>query len=195
MKWSGAGPLGAYGEIYIAPVLLRRWGATGIVDLNREVRLNFPWGDFYCRRRDENYFVCVRTRVKRTNTGKDNDAYNEPGGCGYYLGEAELNRQRLAPATPIWIAISMEIDQTFDAYWGDADEMRHYGDPTDGWDIIMNRTKILEYTTAGRRLAFNEAHDFNWLLYPDNWTYGAHRLWRKQSGVQIVPACAREPAN
>ena len=181
MHWKGTKALGEYGERYLAPKLLESIGLQQLVDLNQKFQFNFPWADFCGKKKEGQWWmVNVKTRVKWEKSGGINRSYNTTNGLkGYKKAIAELKRLNLPACEPMWLAIAMEVDQTFEAYWGKAEEMNHFMEPDIYWGIRMQE----EYTKKYRMVANKEPHDFNWLRYPDNWTYEAHLKWRKKQGL------------
>ena len=186
MHWKGTTALGVYGERYLAPKLLECIGLQQLVDLNQR-KPNFPWADFCGKKEGQWWMVNVKTRSKRTNYGELNGSYNTSNGLkSYNKAIAELKRLNLPACEPMWLAIAMEIDQTYEAYWGEGKEMRNFKNsekPNISWGIRMSEEYTTKYRNENRMVADKERHNFDWLLYPDNWTYEAHLNWRKKQGL------------
>ena len=83
----------------------------------------------------------------------------------------------------MWLAIALEVDQTFEAYWREAEEMKHYKESDIYWGIRMGAKYTKIYRDEKSIVADKEPHDFDWLSYPDNWTYKEHLNWRKKQGL------------
>ena len=183
MHWTGTKALGEYGEHSLAPKLLKRIGLQQIVDLNQQFKHNFPWADFCGKKEGKWWMVNVKTRSKREKPqrGKPrriNSSYNTSQGLKNYHNAIDILKQNnFVDCKPMWLAIAMEVDQTFEAYWGEAKEMSHFMEPNIFWGIRMGEKHTTKYRIENRRVAYKERHNFDWTRYPDNWTYEAHLNW------------------
>ena len=183
MHWMGTKDLGEYGERYLAPKLLKRIGLQQLVDLNRELQTNFPWADFFGEKEGQWWMVNVKTRLKRERSGRVNSSYNTSQGLKNYHNAINILKQNdFVDCKPMWLAIALEVDQTFEAYWGEAKEMSHFMEPNIYWGIRMGDKYTTKYRIENRMVAYKKRHDFDWTRYPDNWTYEAHLIWRKKQG-------------
>ena len=185
MHWTGTKFLGDYGECFLAPSLLKRVGFEQLVDLNREVKPNFPWADFCGRKEGRWWMINVKTRLKREKSGRLNISYNTSQGLKNYQNAVKILKQYdFNTCEPMWLAIALEVNQTYEAYWGEGREMSHFMEPNIYWGIPMDEESTARYRKEKRMVADREPHDFNWLLYNDNWTYEAHRKWRIKKGLE-----------
>jgi len=184
MHWTGSKDLGDYGECQLAPGLLKRIAFEQLIDLNRDVQFNFPWADFYGNKDQQWWMINVKTRLKRQNIGNLNTSYNTTNALkNYQLAIKKLKELGFANCEPMWLVIAMEVNQTYEAYWGEGKEMRNFMGPKP-WGIPMDEQSTRIYRDENRIIADRETHDFNWLLYPDNWTYHEHLKWRKSKGLE-----------
>ncbi len=188
MHWKGTKALGEYGERYLAPKLLERIGLQQLVDLNQKLQFNFPWADFCGKKEGQWWMVNVKTRVKWEKSGGVNQSYNTSTQALEKYNNAMdiLKQNNFVDCKAMWLAIAMEVDQTYEAYWGEAEEMRNfknYEKPYISWGIPMGKKSTIKYRAEKRIVADREPHDFDWLRYPDNWTYEAHLNWRKKQGL------------
>lgn len=186
--------LGDYGERELAPKLLERIGLQQLVDLNQKLQFNFPWADFCGKKEGQWWMVNVKTRFKweKPQPGKPrtlNSSYNTTRQAleNYNNAMDILKKNDFVDCKAMWLAIALEIDQTYEAYWGEAEEMRNFMDfdkPHISWDIPMGKKATKKYRNENRIVADRKPHNFDWLLYPDNWwTYDEHLNWRKKQGL------------
>jgi hypothetical protein len=170
--------IGNYGELNIARQFL---SAAGFERIER-LRVNHPWADFRARRPGEGAcLVSVKTRVRwerpispsnwswsRRCSWTENKRYRSKGMAELQLAQAEN------PGRPIWVAIAMDLDQTWQGWWGYQGEMCNAG-LEDLWAIDLRPAARLRYERDGR--SQQGTHRFDWLTHPDHWAAVAHRSW------------------
>ncbi|HWD00053.1 MAG TPA: hypothetical protein VG456_25010 [Candidatus Sulfopaludibacter sp.] len=184
--------IGVYGEEKLAiPVLSEVFKFSDLTDLNRKCKKNYPWADFHGWRDGAWWMINVKTRSKWQKPNSVGMRYRNT----LYIGSTEqrldkakklLSKSGLADARRIgWLALSLDTDQTFDACWGDIEEMRQTRlktHLTPSHAVDLSDDMIGRYIRSGRfqpRLR----HDFPWLNYPESWwTYEAHKAWLKGNG-------------
>lgn len=90
--------LGDVGE-QLAPMLLKRVGFTGIIDLNGRHH-NYPFGDFLAERNGTRYVISVKTRNKWEQPGppKLNSRYKLGEKCEELAAAAEQRERAVAGA-------------------------------------------------------------------------------------------------
>lgn len=182
--------LGRIGENEIAPALLLNAGMTECRNLNL-TRMHFPWADYVGRLNGEWVAIAVRTRFNWTKPRPRVPSFQTRGfnGAGARLATkaVEMIRAHLAipPLTPIrllWLAIVVDLDDTFEAYWGDYAEMRTIKRATGDHRlrILMAPTDRARYAREGRCLAFRKRCGVSipWESYPDEWACPAHKRYR-----------------
>lgn len=165
---------------------------TEVIDLNL-VRPNHKWADWVIRNGSRWQLVPVRGRVKWEKPQRSHyrkrgfrPIYNQSfNGQGDRLRidavTLAAEHLKIAPEdlTYTWLSVAVDIDGTFDAYWGPAAEMRliHHEDGDDGLAIPMAPDDVRRYKSLGRCLAEQKVHVFPWCL-DDHWACAAHRHWQ-----------------
>jgi hypothetical protein len=178
--------LGRTGEL-LAPRLLARIGMTDVRDLNKD-HTNHPWADFAGRLNDDWALVAVRTRLNWRKPQRAGLALTSYGfnGAGARKASMAADMFRLANGLErdrrirlIWLAIAVDLDNTYEAYWGDVSEMRviprRTGDH--GYRIRMAPEDRARYTSEGRRLACREPVEIHWEDFPGEWAYAARQAY------------------
>ena len=184
--------IGIYGEEVLAlPVLCGVFKFQQLTDLNRKCRKNFPWADFHGWRDGCWWIISVKARSKWQKPNSKGVPYRNK----LYIGSTRLRLERAAELLPsyrlpaahrkAWLALALDTDQTFDAYWGFLEEMREtrretYSTPS--LAIDLSDEMIRQYMRRGRAQEGLQ-HGFPWRDYPETWwTYEAHKKWleRKQ---------------
>ena len=185
--------LGQAGEL-LAPDLLNRLSITDIENLN-QIHMNHPWADFAGRLNGEWVLVAVRTRlnwrkplppgVARTSYG-----FNGAGPRKAKLAADMFRSSRgLDESTPIrllWLAIAIDLDNTYEAYWGDVSEMRLIPRKTGdhGLRIRMAAEDRAKYVGEGRRLARREPVEIHWDKFPDEWAFAAREQYLRLDAIE-----------
>lgn len=194
------------GEIEIAPTLLQHLCDEGTSPSNlNELRSNHPWADRGLWRHKLRNIVAVRSRFcyekpQRADLQKHdfrpryNASFNGSGEDALRKAVRFVRSQhRLGEDVPVgalWLSIAVDLDGTYDAYWGDVTEMRviRRADQNQqtGLAIPMNKRAIKRYVDDGRRLADRQPHEFPWDL-DDHWACLARRRW-----LRLVHVANRE---
>lgn len=138
--------LGDVGE-QLAPMLLKRAGFTGIVDLNGR-HYNYPFGDFLAERNSTRYVISVKTRNKWELPGppKLNSRYRLGEKCEELAAAAE-ERERAVAA---WLAISV-APSTFDAFFGTVQLLLSLGLNAKGIQMTEKYTRCYECLARSER--------------------------------------------
>jgi len=155
--------VGDYGEQKLARKLLESTGLQQLVDLNEKIQSNFPWADFCGKKEGQWWMVNVKTRVKREKPqpGKPrtlNSSYNTTTQAleNYNNAMDILKQNDFVDCKAMWLAIALEIDQTYEAYWGEAEEMRNFKNfekPHISWGIRMGKNATTKYRDENRMVA------------------------------------------
>lgn len=80
----------------------------------------------------------------------------------------------------LWLSVAVDIEGTYDAYWGLAAEMREIRradvrkEP--GLAVCMSQADVDRYTRDNRRLVHSEAHSFPWQM-GGHWACKAREHW------------------
>ena len=183
--------LGCIGEKRLAPDLLHRIGISRIRDLNADYP-NHPWADYMGRYRESWAGIAVRTRVKweKPRSGpavRINESFNGAGDrrMTHARGNiANINGVEPNSVPMLWLAIAIDIDDTYEAYWGFRQEMTEVGNGKDRLRIPMTAQARERYAREGRRLALCEPVAVPWLDYPGNWTFDARRRWLELASIR-----------
>jgi hypothetical protein len=175
--------LGRIGEEKIAPSLLRRVGITDLRNLN-EFHPNHPWAD-YAGKLDEGWVaVAVRTRVNWQKPSNRTAPKLRAGfgGAGFHKADKAVRMIRTYYRMPetadvrlYWLAIAIDIDNTYEAYWGPIAEMRPRDDGNHHFTIRMDKAARDQYARNGRRIAWRDPCEVPWEQFPDEWACPARR--------------------
>lgn len=104
--------LGSFGE-KLAETILLTSGFINIKNLNQSHQTNFPFGDLYAERKNENFVISVKIRNKHeANTGKLNSRYNLGRRCNELAESAQIQLS----AIPAFLAISL-LPNSYSAYF------------------------------------------------------------------------------
>jgi hypothetical protein len=178
--------LGRTGEL-LAPRLLARIGMTDVRDLNQD-HTNHPWADFAGRLNDDWALVAVRTRLNWVKPRRIGVALTSYGFNGAGARKAKLaadmfrlsnDMEKDERIRHLWLAIAVDLDNTYEAYWGDVSEMRVIPRQTGdhGYRIRMAPEDRARYTSEGRRLACHEPIEIQWDDFPGEWAYTARQAY------------------
>jgi hypothetical protein len=170
--------LGRIGEEQIAIDLLPKMGVTEFWNLNRGHN-NHPWADYGGYRNGECVAIAVRTRVnwqKPPRNGSSPRLRDGFGGAGQRKADkacrlirSDLGLPEAASIHLLWLAIAVDLDNTYEAYWGYREEMRPRANGDDHLTIRMKATDRAGYANQGRRLAWRQPCVIPWEEFPDEW--------------------------
>jgi hypothetical protein len=169
--------LGRIGEEKIAPGLLQGLGIIDLRNLN-DFHPNHPWADYVGKRNGEWVAVAVRTRVnwQKPSNGSAPRLRTGFGGAGFHKAEKAVRLIRsyyglseTVEVRLLWLAIAIDIDNTYEAYWGPIAEMRLREDGSRHLTIRMDEAARDRYTRDGRRIAWREPCVAPWEQFPDEW--------------------------
>jgi hypothetical protein len=185
--------LGRICEKEIAFVVLKTLcdPGTNPRDLNN-LKSNHYWADWAIQRNNELHIFAVRGRVKWEKpqeshfrkggfTLQRNASFNKARGEELMRRAVESVRGlfKLPPGKsiqPSWLSVSVDLDGTYDAYWGPATEMRA------GGGIPMRQSDIDGYAQNNRRLRFRKPHNFPWHI-EGHWACEARKHWLKLKSI------------
>jgi hypothetical protein len=86
----------------------------------------------------------------------------------------------------LWLAIAVDLDNTYEAYWGDVSEMRVIPRKTGdhGYRIRVAQEDRARYTSEGRRLACREPVEIRWEDFPGEWAHAARQAYLKLDMIE-----------
>jgi hypothetical protein len=143
-----------YGELHLAPTVLEHvFGFSTVKNLNQELAENFPWADFYATRAERSYIISVKTGPRSTSfLGSSADELA--------TALSRVKAAGLGNTEPLWLALVLDADRTFDAYWGYLDEMYPTRlDSSGALAIDLTDSKLAFYEQQGRA-ALDLPHQF-----------------------------------
>lgn len=182
--------LGELGERTIAFAMLKDMGVNAPESLN-DRRANYPFADFIGWMSGGLVAVAVRTRVnwQKPRPGRNpllNGSFNGAGEPEVYKARAQL-RQDFSVADGdilfLWLAIAVDLDDTYEAYWGTREEMSGIGGSETRLRIPMKLRNRNSYAALGRRIAWRADCVVPWHEHPGNWTFQARKRWEELAHI------------
>ena len=180
--------LGDYAEGIIADVLRGR--GWQIENLNLANESKHEWGDLYAvSPSGVRLFLSVKGRNAIEHQSRHlilNGSYDGKGRRLFHRALNKLKEKGKEIDGVGWIAVAMNLSQTYEAYVGRLDQMIVTGmsEPTPDewkWSIPMrpiDRRKYLHIRSG--------PHDFDWARYPNQWFYDHYRLWQKTGVAPVI---------
>ncbi len=147
-------------------------------NLNK-LKVNHPWADYTGTLEGKTVAVAVRTRLnwqkprglaKSRINGRFDGAGARKAEKAIRLIRPDSGLEEVEDVTLLWLAIAVDLDNTYEAYWGHCDEMSVIKRKNDnGLSIRMELSDRTRYLKEGRRLCWRNSCDIPWIDHPDEW--------------------------
>jgi len=190
-------------EEKVAPLLLAQLCDLGSkpINLNEVIRPNHKWADWAIYRNHVLHIVAVRGRIRWEKPQRAHFRKHgfEPRPNGGFNGQGERLRQQAvesvreklklsvnAPIESMWLSVPVDIDGTYDAYWGPATEMREItrsdNQREPGLAVPMSPADVDRYTRDNRKLADRQPHEIPWQM-GGHWACKAREHWLQLNDI------------
>ena len=146
------------------------------------------WADFCGKKEGQWWMVNVKTRVKREKPRTLNSSYNTTRQAleNYNNAMDILKKNDFVDCKAMWLAIALEIDQTYEAYWGEAEKMRNFMKPHISWGIPMKAKDTEKYREKWHQ-TLGEEDILHKLLYKLNVDFSETQIYELVGSILNRP--------